>query len=107
MDVAVFIGRGHQLGLVVDFSHSGYGKAAQVGLNQKGLGFVVGNTSDSQCSLQLVQIPVKFRTEGGIFYIVDGPCKALAAVYGHSASLCPQMGVIVHSEKQVQGTAVF
>ena len=70
-----------------------------MGLYQKGLGFVVGNTSDSQCSFQLVQIPVKLRTEGGIFYIVDGPRKALAAVYGHSASLSPQMGVVIHSEK--------
>ena len=65
-DMAVLISLGHQLVHIVDFPYRGDGVASQMGLDQQGLRFVVGNAADAEISLQLLQIPVKFRAEGRV-----------------------------------------
>ena len=107
MDMAILIGFGHQLVYIVDFPHRGDGVASQMGLDQQGLRFVVGNTADAQIALQLLQISVKFRAEGRVLDIMDRAGKALFPVYGHAAPLGSKMGVIVHAKKQIQRTALL
>ena len=52
MDMTVLVSVLYQFLQVVDLAHGGDGKTAKVGLDQQGLGFVIGNTADSQVAFQ-------------------------------------------------------
>ena len=93
--------------IIVDLSHKGKGKASNPGTEQKGLRFIIRNTSDSHISLHGTHIPVKFCTERCVFNVVDGTVKSMFSVNSHTAAACSQMRMIIHSVKKFQYAVAF
>ena len=55
-------------------------------------------------AVEVGQIPLKLGAEGGVFNVVDLALKAvLLVVYDHAAPAGAQVGVVVHSEEDIQG----
>ena len=94
----------YQLLGIVDNAHGGNGKQPQVGANQQGLGIGVADAADAGGTVKIVQIRLKLGAEGGIFDAVDLPLKAVLAVMNdHAAPAGTQVGVVIHTEKNVKG----
>ena len=92
---------------VVDASHCGDGVGAVVGTYDQGLGLIVGDTSDAHPAAHAFYVAVKFRTEGAVLNVVDGPVEAVLAVHRHARSSGAEVRVVVRSEKQIKHTVAF
>ena len=75
-----------------------------MGADQQGLGVGVADAADAGAAVEFCQVLFKLGAEGGVF---DGVNLALEAVFGvmdnHAAPACAQMGVVIHSKKNVKG----
>ena len=88
---------------VVDDAHRGDGVQPQVGAHQQGLGIGVADAADAAVAVEVGQIPLKLGAEGGVFNVVDLALKAvLLVVYDHAAPAGAQVGVVIHSEENIQ-----
>ena len=85
---------------VVDLADCRDCKAAQMRLNQQRLRLEVGNTSDTEIALHLVDIPLKLGAERGIFDVVDCTVKAALAVSCHAAASCAEMRMVINAIKK-------
>ena len=92
---------------IVDASHCGDGVSTVVGAYDQGLGLVVGDASDAHPAVHVFYVAVKFRAEGAVFYVVDGPVEAVLAVHRHARSSGAEVRVVVCSEEQIKHTVVF
>ena len=93
-----------QLLRVVDDAHGGDGVKPQVGPHQQGLGVGVADAADAALAVKLGQVLFKFGSERSVLNGVDLPLEAvLLIVDQHAAPAGPQVGVVVHSEENVQG----
>ena len=93
-----------QLLRIVDDAHRGDGVQAQVGPHQQGLGVGVADAADAALAVKLGQVLFKFGSERSVLNGVDLPLEAvLLIVDQHAAPAGAQVGVVIHSEKDIQG----
>ena len=92
---------------IVDLAYGGDGISAVMGADDQGLGFIIGDASNPQVPLHLPHIFVKLGAERRVFYIVDGTVEPFFAIYGHAATPCTKMRMIVRSEKQIKNAVVL
>ena len=72
--------------------------------NQR-LGFEIGDTSDAEIALHLMNIFLKFGTEGRVLDVMYGSIETfLLSVYCESASSGSQVRVVICTEEQVKHT---
>ena len=105
MALAVLKNLRHNLILIINLTHSGYGVGAMVRADNQRLGLIVRNTAYSQRAVHLVYVLVKFRAKRRIFDIMDCPVKTLLLIIQrHTGPSGPQMGMIIRPKKQVKDT---
>ena len=98
----------HEFLGIVDLAHRRDRVGAQMGADDQGLRFIVGDTSDAQLSFHLEDVLVEFRPEIRTLNIVDRPVKALhMVVHCQACAPCSQMGMIVCSVKEVKNTVLL
>ena len=98
----------HQRVGIVDPPDSRDRVHAQMRAYQKRLGVRVADTADPGVSVEFGQIAVKFGPERRIFNTVNLPLEPpRRIVKRHTAPAGPQMGVVIHSEKNVQHAVPF
>ena len=75
-----------------------------MGSDQQGLRIGIADAADAAATVEVRQILLELGAEGGV---LDGVDLALESVLGvmdqHTAPAGTQMGVVVHSEKDIEG----
>ena len=107
MSRTVLIDLADQFLEIVDLSHRRDGKAAEVGLDQQRLRFIIRNAGNTQIALHAACVPLELGAERRVFDIVDRTVKSTGAVYRHAAAACAEVRVVVHAIKQIEYTVVF
>ena len=92
---------------IVDFAHRGDSVGTVVRADNKGLGFIIGNTSDAQISFHLSHIFIKLGSKRCVLNVMNCAVKTGFAIYGHSASAGAQMRMVVSSKKKIEYTIVL
>ena len=62
-----------------------------MGLDEKGLGFIIRNAANAQMAFQFLRILLKLRAEGGILNIVDCPLESLFPIHSHPPTPSPKV----------------
>ena len=79
-----------------------------MGTYHQRLGIAVTNTADTAVTMKFCQILIKLGTERGILNGMDLTLKTILFIENdHSGSFSTKMGVIVHSEENVERNVPF
>ena len=72
--------------------------------DQQGLGVGVADAAEAAVAVEIGQVLFKLGAEGGVFDVVDLALEAVRFIVDdHAAPAGAQVGVVVHSEEDVQG----
>lgn len=92
----------HQLFGIVDDAHRRNRIQPEVGTHQKRLRVGVADAADAAAPVKIAQVVFKLGAERGIGNIVNLALKpGFGIVNHHTAAFRSQMGMIIHSEKNV------
>ena len=75
-----------------------------VGAHNEGLRLIVGNTSDAEIAVHLLDIIRKLGAERAVLNVVDGTVEAVLSVNSHAAAAGAEVGVIIRAEEEIKDT---
>ena len=87
---------------IVDDAHISNRKHAKMAADQQGLGIRIGDTANTHAAVHFIQVTFKFRTEGGIFDVMDLTLEAgFRIIEGKTTAFCSQVGMVVRTKENI------